>query len=298
MRTGEKRNRRGVFGLCLALFVFTCMACLLPARGVFAAGRLSVNRTSVSIYRGSVNNVRVTWTGTDAITVDVSDPSICLVYWGNYVGDKVFLYFVGKNPGSTDVTIYEKDRPSVRKTVRVTVKKRSMDVIALVADMNRYRIPAGKTASVQIIWTTRRNGTMNWKSSDMDVCRAKLGSFDGYSIKLTLRALKAGKATITVYTENPSQQLEIEVTVKPKGSKVTAASISGSRSTWTNGSLTTPPAAIPATDGSAGGTVPGTTGGTVPGAVPGTSGGTVSGTVAGTSGGTVPGTVAGTSGGV
>ncbi|MBQ5346945.1 MAG: Ig domain-containing protein [Ruminococcus sp.] len=78
------------------------------------------------------------------------------------------------------------------------------------ADKKSVTVKSKATVTV----TSKKGGTLNCKIADKSICSASWGKWKNNKIKLTIKAKKNGKTTITVKSSKSKKPLKIKVTVK------------------------------------------------------------------------------------
>ena len=202
--------------LCVVSAVITAVT--LCAVSVSAASP-KISRSSAEVSIGYCITLKVTNAGSD-IKWSSNDSRIATVKSSGKASAKV----TGKKTGTT--YIYAKTGGKTLKC-KVTVKKSF-----ITASNSSVKINKGKSSSVTL--TVKGSKDILINNSDKSVCTTSWGKWDGNKIKLNIKALKSGKATLTVYTKGYKSSTAKKITVTVNGSGTTTSKQTTTTQTPTN----------------------------------------------------------------
>ncbi len=192
---------RRLFSL-LSAVILTVSLCAVSVSA--ASPKLSKSSAEVSI--GYSITLKVT-NASGTVKWSSKDSSIAAVKSSGKASAKVS----GKKTGTT--YIYAKTGGKTLKC-KVTVKKSFIS-----ASKSSVKITKGKSSSVTL--TVKGSKDIYVNNSDKSICTTSWGKWDGNKIKLNIKALKTGKATLTVYTKNYKSSTAKKITVTVNGSGTT-----------------------------------------------------------------------------
>ena len=141
---------------------------------------------SIKTITKEVNNdlIETTWTGEDWGTYDDSTGTTTM---------KIKAY----QKGTSTITVYDKDNPSEKATLKVNIAAGSNSWIGF----NAFTVKAGSTIGVTI--DTSKGCGVSWYNYNQDLVKLEWGEWvDEKSLTLNITGLKAGKALIEVHDTN------------------------------------------------------------------------------------------------
>ncbi|MBQ3424582.1 MAG: Ig-like domain-containing protein [Clostridia bacterium] len=190
-------KNRWTAALCLALImgiVFSAIPAFGPAVEARAASTVKLNRTKATLYSGKTLTLRVS--GTDKAVKWLSDDITVArvnkkgVVTARKAGKTVITAKVGGKALKCSLTV----RPSLSSgTTKVALK-------------------AGKSKTVALTWKLK--GALKCSISNASVVDCSLGKIKDGKGTLTIKAKKAGKATVTLTNDKTADVVKIKVTVK------------------------------------------------------------------------------------
>lgn len=184
--------------LCIIMAVMLVVSlCVVPA----SAATLKLNKSSLNLPIGYSYTLKVS--GASSVKWSSKDSSIAAVKSTKGNTAKI----VGKKAGST--YIYAKAGNKTLKC-KVNVKKSFISV-----NSSNVSLEKGGSKTVTITVTGSKDITLS--NSNKNVCSTKWGSWNGDTIKLTVKGKKAGSAQIKVYTKNYSKSTAKTINVNVGG---------------------------------------------------------------------------------
>ena len=174
---------------------------------------------TATVYPDNATNKNVTWTSSNSSVATVSDGTVKAV-----------------KSGTATIKITTDDG---RKSAecRVTVKAKAVSVTSVKLNKSTLTLTEGdsETLTATVYPDNASNKNVTWTSSNTSVATVSGG---------TVRAMKAGTATIKVTTVDGGKTAECRVTVKAKVISVTSVSLNKSTLTLTEGDSETLTAAV------------------------------------------------------
>ena len=191
-----KRMNKLLAALCLALIACLVVPALAPASlgAPFSAkAAVAISKTKATMYNGKRMTLKVTgtkrtvrWSSTNTKVAKVSQKGV------------VTAVKVGKATINAQVG-------TKKLSCVVTVKS------PLSADATKFTLVAGKKRKVTL--TYKLNGGLSLASYDSSVVKCSMSPINNNTCVLTVRAVRAGKQTLTVKNTLTKDVLKIQVTV-------------------------------------------------------------------------------------
>lgn len=185
------------------------------------AGKITVNKSDVTLDKGESVKVKVKAVGTHTISVASTDKNVVKASWNGakFDGDYIYLTLKAVNDGTARVKIYAKKYPStVYKYVDVTVGDGDVivdddyDDSKLSAAATNVKVEQGKTISFNVYY--KDISKLRAYASNADIAMITLKPTSDGVASATVTGLKGGTTNVVIYVSGDvSNQVTIPVTV-------------------------------------------------------------------------------------
>lgn len=177
----------------LLLIAVLIMPIASPVIASAADSTLTSSAYNPTITAGKTAALLITAVGDKSISAGVGDKDILSVKWDTkWSGDSIKLYITGSKAGTTKLYVKNKTKTI---TINVTVNE-DKSANPIQSDKDSINVKKGGKDTFTI---TSKQHNLAFKVGDKSIASVSAGKWSGNTVKFTVKGLKSGTTTVTVY---------------------------------------------------------------------------------------------------
>lgn len=167
--------------------------------------KLTVAQSTVHVKAGNqitVNATATGFSGASEIYITTNNKSAYSCWTGRKSGNTVPIYIKGLRNGSGTIVVYyrAKNTQDVLDTKTITVNCTETQSAKMLLSSSSVSLKEGGSQQMSLtIAGYSGSGNLSYSSTNTSVCQMTWNGISGYTAKYTLKGLKAGSCTITIY---------------------------------------------------------------------------------------------------